>query len=257
MADPLGDLRDEFALDAANHLDPRLLLGHRGHPLELAGDQGALLLHSLPEGFQLRLAPRQPLFVGVELSEPALEALLALGGALLKARDLRAALADLSLGLVATAGRFLFRRQEHGLRLLLSGTDLLEAPFSIGVLRHAALRHGLAGVNKSRSRKSGRNNHQPYQGKDLGADWVEPRRSGATRPAWDASHGEGNRDETRSVSMIRLGPARFWPVVLHGRQRSLYEPKGLLACFDGFRAVPVPLTCDQHGGRQRDRRAGR
>jgi hypothetical protein len=52
------------------------------------------------------------------------------------------------------------------------------------------------------------------------------------RPAWTASRPERDRGETRNVSMIRSGPARSGPVVLNGKTFSLYEPKGLLACFD-------------------------
>src|SRR6202051_1880047 len=60
---------------------------------------------------------------------------------------------------------------------------------------------------------------------------MEPRRSGAMRPAWNASRRERDRGETHSVS--RSGRGR---PALAGRSRRktvpLYEPKGLLACFD-------------------------
>src|SRR5580700_9521161 len=69
---------------------------------------------------------------------------------------------------------------------------------------------------------------------------MEPRRSGAMRPAENASRRERDRGETRNVSMIRSGPARFWPVVRDGRTMSLYEPKGLPACFDQGRPGDYP-----------------
>ena len=192
----------------------------------------ALVLDGLAQGLELGFATGQPLLVRIQLAEPALEPLLALVGPLLEPGDLRPALADLRFSLVATSRRLLLRGEEHRLRLLLGRSDLLETAFSIRVVRHAALRHGSARVHKRCSRKRGRNNHQPYQGEDLDADGMEPRRSGAMRPAWNASRREGDRGETHSVSMIRSGPARVWPVVHDGRQFPLYEPKGLLACFD-------------------------
>jgi hypothetical protein len=90
----------------------------------------------------------------------------------------------------------------------------------------AAFRHGSARVQKCCNRKHGRNNHQPCQGEDLDADGMEPRRSGAMRPAWNASCREGDRGETHSVSMIRSGPARFWPVVPDGRHFHCTSPRG-------------------------------
>ncbi len=94
-----------------------------------------------------------------ELAEAALQSLLALVGPLLESRDLRSALADLRLSLVAAPCRLLLRRQQDGLRLLLGGADLLETAFGINVVRDAALRHGPARVQNSRNRKCGRNNH--------------------------------------------------------------------------------------------------
>ncbi len=64
------------------------------------------------------------------------------------------------------------------------------------------------------------------------------------RPAWNASRREGDRGETRNVPLIRSGPARFWPVVRDGKTMSLYEPKGLPACFDqeGAAGYPTGVT---------------
>ena len=62
------------------------------------------------------------------------------------------------------------------------------------------------------------------------------------RPAWTASRRERDRGETRNASMIRSGPARFWPVVHNGKTFPLYEPKGLPACFDEWHVVGLPLA---------------
>ena len=217
LPDALGDLRDQLAFDAAHDLDAGLLLGERGDALELPGDQGPLVLDGLTQGLELGFATGQPLLVGVELAEAALEPLLALIGPLLEPRDLRPALTDLRLGFVAAPCRLLLRGEEHRLRLLLGRADLLETAFGVRIVRDPAFRHGSARVQDSYNRKCGRNNHQPCQGEDLDADWMEPRRSGAMRPAWTASRREGDRGETHSVSMIRSGPARVWPVVHDGR----------------------------------------
>src|SRR6202035_360151 len=68
---------------------------------------------------------------------------------------------------------------------------------------------------------------------------MEPRRSGAMRPAWNASRRERDRGETHGVS--RSGRGR--PAVA-GRSRRqtipLYEPKGLLACFDQCHVAGYP-----------------
>jgi hypothetical protein len=40
---------------------------------------------------------------------------------------------------------------------------------------------------------------------------------GRDAPCWECLMPGKGRGETRSVSMIRSGPARFWPVVLDGR----------------------------------------
>ena len=152
----------------------------------------------------------------VQLAEAALESLLALIGPLLQPRDLGPAFADLRFGLVAPPCRLLLRGEEHRLGFLLGGADLLETAFSISVVRDAALRDASARIHESGSRKHGRNNHQPYQGDDLDADGMEPRRSGASAPCLECLYvGEGDRGETHNVSMIRSGPARD----LAGRSR--------------------------------------
>ncbi len=96
---------------------------------------------------------------GVEFAEAALEPLLALVGALLQPRDLRAALADLGLGFIATACRLLLGGEQHRLRFLFDGAYLLETALGIRIVRDAAFRHGFARVPKCCNRKCGRNNH--------------------------------------------------------------------------------------------------
>ena len=230
LTDPLGDLRHQLAFDAADHLDAGLLLGKRGDPLELLGDQGALILDRLAQGLELGFTTGQPLLVGVQLAEPALEPLLALVGPLLEPRDLRPALANLRLGLVPAACGLLLRGEQHRFCFLLDRADLLETAFSVRVVRDPAFRHGSARVDNRCSRKCGRNNHQPCQGEDLDADGMEPRRSGAMRPAWNASRREGDRGETHSVS--RSGRGR--PAVA-GRSRREDDPivraKGVARMF--------------------------
>ena len=159
LTDPLGDLRDQLALDAADHLDAGLLLGKRGDPLELLGDQGALILDGLTEPFELGLAPREPLLVRVQLAEAALESLLALIRPLLQPRDLGPPLADLRFCLVTSPCRFFLGCEQHRLGFLFDGADLLETALSISVVRDAAFRHGFARVQKCCNGKHGRNNH--------------------------------------------------------------------------------------------------
>ena len=106
----------------------------------------ALVLDGLPQGLELRLAAGQALLVRVELAQAAFESLLALIGPLLEPCDLRPALANLRLRLIATTRGLLLRGEEHRLRLLFGGTDLIETAFGISVVRHAALRHGSARV---------------------------------------------------------------------------------------------------------------
>ena len=159
LADPLGDLGDELALDAAHDLDAGFLLGERGDPLELARDQRPLVLDGLAQRLELGFAPGQALLVRIELAQPALEPLLALVGPLLEPGDLRTALANLRLGFVATPGGLLLRGEEHRLGLLFGRPDLLEASFSVSVVRETALRHASARVQECCSRKRGRNNH--------------------------------------------------------------------------------------------------
>ena len=216
----------QLALDAAHHLGARLLLRECRDALQLGGDQTPLILDGLPKRLELGLATCQPLLVGFELPKTALEALLALIGPLLLPRNLGAALANLGLRLVATARGFLLCGKEHGLRLLLRDAQLIKAPFSVSVMGVAHLGDASTRIHESGSRKRGRNNHQPYQGDDLDADGMEPRRSGAMRPAWNASSGERDRDETHIVSLLRSGPARDWPVVHHVKTFTLYEPAG-------------------------------
>src|ERR1700680_1462376 len=177
LTDPLGDLGAELPPDAAHDLGASLWLGKRRHALELPGDGCPLILDRLAERLQFRLAPGQPLFVGVELAEPSFETFLALVGALLQACDLGTAFADLGLGLIATARCLLLGGQEHGFRLLLGGARLVQALLAVRVVAGSSLSHASASVYESRSRKCGRNNHQPRQGHDLDVDWVGPRRS--------------------------------------------------------------------------------
>ena len=84
--------------------------------------------------FELGFATGQPLLVGVELAEAALEPLLALIGPLLQPRDLGAALAHLGLGFIAPPCRLFLCGEQHRLRLLLDGADLLETAFGIRIV---------------------------------------------------------------------------------------------------------------------------
>ena len=206
--DPLGDLGDELALDAAHHLGAGFLLGEGGDALQLGGDQRAFVLDRLAQRLELSFAPGQSLFVGVELAKTALETLLALIGALLELCDLGAAFANLSLGFIATAGRFLFRGQQHGLGFLLDRAHLIEAAFGVRVVRDLHLRDASARVDQCSSRKCGCNNHQPDKGDDLDADGIGTSEVGRGAPCWECPvWGKGpGRNPQRLVAPVGAGP---------------------------------------------------
>ena len=216
LPDALGDLRDEVAFDAAHDLDAGLLLGERGDALELPGDQGALLLDGLTQGLELGFSTGQPLLVGVELAQPPLEALLALIGPLLEPRDLRSPLTDLRLGLVAAPCRLLLRGEEHRLRLLLGRADLLETAFGVRIVRTRLSATVLRAYRTATTANAAATITSPARarismpiGWNLGV--------GRDAPCLDCLTPRRDRGETHSVSMIRSGPARVWPVVHDGR----------------------------------------
>ena len=252
LTDPLGDLRDELALDAANHLCAGLLLGEGGDPLQLGGDERPFVLDGLAERLDLGFPPGEALFVGVHLAETAFEPLLALICALFEAGDLGPAFANLSLGLVPTTSRLLLRREEHGLGFLLDGADLIEAPFRVRVVGALHLRNASTCIDeRATAANAAATITSPIRATiSMEMDWNLGSRAPA-RPAGNApvAWGKGpGRDPHRLVD-----PGRGRPAI--GRSfttedRSHCTSKGpCLACFDESSGGRLPLTGDGSGGR--------
>ena len=240
LSDQLGDLGNKLALDAADDLDAGFLLGERGDPLELSRDECPLVLDGLAQRLELRFATGQPLLVRIQLAEPALEPLLALVGSLLQPCDLRAALANLRLGLVATSRRLFLRGEEHRLGFLFGRPDLLEAAFGISVVRDDGFAPRFCARTQVLQPQTRPQQSLALPGRGSRCRWDGTSEVGRDAPCLDClTSGKGpGRDPQRLDDPVGAGP------LLAGRSRRetipLYEPKGLLACFDQCHVAGLP-----------------